>query len=171
MSCFFLFMKDHGFSLVAQSPPWLPCGSVGKESTCNVGDLGLIPGLERSPGGGNGNPLQYSCLENLHGQSSMERYSPWGCKESDTTEQLNPAHGISQGLSPTGSLPSWWMMPCTCTCAYTHIQPFQHTCFSVLFLPPLQNFLNAPMIHVHEYTLSLVIPKATLLPKSFVQIA
>ena len=41
-----------------------PCRSVGKESTCSVGDLGLIPGLERSPGEGNGNPLQYSCLEN-----------------------------------------------------------------------------------------------------------
>ena len=41
-----------------------PGGSVGKESTCNMGDLGLTPGLGRSPGGGNGNPLQYSCLEN-----------------------------------------------------------------------------------------------------------
>ena len=39
------------------------CGSAGKESACNVGDLGLIPGLRRSPGKGNGNPLQYSCLE------------------------------------------------------------------------------------------------------------
>ena len=38
--------------------------SVGKESACNVGDLGLIPGLGRSPGEGNGNPLQHSCLEN-----------------------------------------------------------------------------------------------------------
>ena len=41
-----------------------PGGSDGKESTCNVGDLGLIAGLGRSPGEGNGNPLQYSCLEN-----------------------------------------------------------------------------------------------------------
>ena len=38
--------------------------SVSKESACNAGDLGLIPGLGRSPGEGNGNPLQYSCLEN-----------------------------------------------------------------------------------------------------------
>ena len=44
-----------------------PGGSDGRESSCNVGDLGLIPGLERSPGGGHGNPLQYSCLENPHG--------------------------------------------------------------------------------------------------------
>ena len=42
-----------------------PGGSVGKESACNVEDLGLIPGWGRSPGEGNGNPLQYSCLENL----------------------------------------------------------------------------------------------------------
>ena len=43
---------------------WLPGGSDGKESACNVGDLGSIPGLGRSLGEGNGNPLQYSCLEN-----------------------------------------------------------------------------------------------------------
>ena len=42
----------------------LPCGSAGKESACNVGDLGSIPGLGRSPGEGNGYPLQYSGLEN-----------------------------------------------------------------------------------------------------------
>ena len=41
-----------------------PCGSVGKESTCNAGDLGLIPGLGRAPGEGKGYPLQYSGLEN-----------------------------------------------------------------------------------------------------------
>ena len=41
-----------------------PCSSVGKESASSAGDLGSIPGSERSPGEGNGNPLQYSCLEN-----------------------------------------------------------------------------------------------------------
>ena len=41
-----------------------PGGSVGKESTCNVGDSGLIPGSGKPHGEGNGNPLQYSCLEN-----------------------------------------------------------------------------------------------------------
>ena len=50
----------------------VPGGSDGKESTCNVGDLGLIPGLRRSPGGGHGNPLQYSCLKN-----SMDRGAWW----------------------------------------------------------------------------------------------
>ena len=41
-----------------------PCSSVGKQPTCNAGDLGLVPGLGRSPGEGNGSPLQYSCLGN-----------------------------------------------------------------------------------------------------------
>ena len=68
--------------------PWIPSGSVGKEYACNVRDLGLIPGLGKSPGGGHGNPLQYSCLENPHGQRSLECLSPWGCKESDTTKRL-----------------------------------------------------------------------------------
>ena len=40
-----------------------PCGSAGKESACNVGDMGLIPGLERSPGEGKGCPLQHSGLD------------------------------------------------------------------------------------------------------------
>ena len=66
-----------------------PGGSEGKESACNVGDPGLIPGLGRSPGKGNGNPLQSSCLENSHGQRSLVGYSPWGLKELDTTERLH----------------------------------------------------------------------------------
>ena len=63
-----------------------PGGSDIKESACKVGDLGSIPALGRSPGEGNGNPLQYSCLENPHGQWSLVNYSLWGRKESDTTE-------------------------------------------------------------------------------------
>ena len=66
-----------------------PGGSDSKESACNVGDLGSIPGLRRSPGTGHGNPLQYSCLENPHGQRSLAGCSPWDCKKSDTTEQLS----------------------------------------------------------------------------------
>ena len=58
-----------------------PGGSGSKESACNVGDLGSIPGMGRSPGGRHGYPLQYSCLENPHEQRSLAGYSPWGCKE------------------------------------------------------------------------------------------
>ena len=46
----------------------------------------MIPRLGKSPGGGHGNPLQYSCLENPRGQWSLVGYSPWGCKEYDMTE-------------------------------------------------------------------------------------
>ena len=51
-----------------------------------MGDLGLIPGSGRSSGGGNGNPLQCSCLENPHGQRTLVGYSLLGHKELDTTE-------------------------------------------------------------------------------------
>ena len=75
-----------------------PGGSDGEESACNVGALDSVPGLGRSPGEGNGNPLLYSCLENLVTHSSVlawripwteepgRLYSPWGHKESDTIE-------------------------------------------------------------------------------------
>ena len=55
-------------------------GSDGKESACNAGDLGSIPGSGSSPGEGNGNPLQYYCLENPKDGGA------WGHKQSDTTE-------------------------------------------------------------------------------------
>ena len=63
-----------------------PGSSAGKESACNSEDPSLIPGLGRSPRGGQGNALQYSCLENPYEQRSLAGYSPWGCKESDMTE-------------------------------------------------------------------------------------
>ena len=63
-----------------------PSASDSKESSYNAEDLVSIPGLGRSPGGGDSNPLQDSCLENPHGQRILVGYSPWGCKESDMTE-------------------------------------------------------------------------------------
>ena len=71
-----------------------------KESVCNAGatgDVGLIPGWGRSPGEGNSNPLQYSCLEN-HEQRSLVGYSPQCCKESDTTEVT--LHACPHGKKP-----------------------------------------------------------------------
>ena len=95
-------MQETLFDSWARKTPWrrdrLPTSVVmgfsggldDKESTCNVGvdRPRSIPGLERSPGGGHGNPLQYSFLENPYGQKSLQGYSPWGCKESDRTERL-----------------------------------------------------------------------------------
>ena len=71
-----------------------PGGSNGKQSACDVGDLGSIPGFGRSPGGGHGNPFQYSCLLNPHGQRSLVGYSPWDRKESDMTERLSTAQCV-----------------------------------------------------------------------------
>ena len=67
----------------------LPGGSDGKGFAYSVGDLGLIPQLGRSSGGGHGNPLQHSCLENPHEQRGLADYSPWGRKEWDPTEWLS----------------------------------------------------------------------------------
>ena len=66
-----------------------PGGASGKEPTCQCRrhkKLEFNPGLGGSAGGGHGNPLQRSCLENPHGQKSLAGYSPWGCTESDMTE-------------------------------------------------------------------------------------
>ena len=60
----------------AKSLTGFPGDSDGKESACNAGDLGSIPRLGRFPGGGHGNPLKYSCLENPHGQRRQAGYSP-----------------------------------------------------------------------------------------------
>ena len=69
-------------ALVLKNPP---------ASAGDMREVGLIPGSGRSPGGGHGNPLQYSCLENPLGQRSLVGYTAWGHKELDTTEQLSTA--------------------------------------------------------------------------------
>ena len=57
----------------------------------DIRDVGSIPGLGRFLGRGHGNPLQYSCLENPHGQGNLVNYSPWDHKASNMTEQLSTA--------------------------------------------------------------------------------
>ena len=85
-----LTMQETPFNSWVRKIPWrrdriptpvflgFPGGSAGKESTCNVGDLGSISGLGRSPAGGHGNWLQDSCLGNPHGQRSQMGCSLWG---------------------------------------------------------------------------------------------
>ena len=80
-------------------PRWLS----GKESTCNAGDMGLVPGSGRAPGGENSNLLQHSCGKS-HGQRSLVGYSPCGWKELDTTEHAH-MHG-KQAWIPTPALPA-----------------------------------------------------------------
>jgi len=66
-----------------------PVGLDGKASAHSAGNRDLIPGSGRSSGEGNGNPLQYSCLEKSHGWRNLVSYSPWGCRVSDLTEELH----------------------------------------------------------------------------------
>ena len=65
-----------------------PSGSDSKESACDAGDLGSIPGWGRSPGEGNGYPLRYSCLGNTTDERSLMGYSSWDSIELDMIEQL-----------------------------------------------------------------------------------
>ena len=69
-----------------------PCGAVVKNLPANTSDAVSIPGPGRSLGGGNGNPLQYSCLENLRDRGDMAGCSPWDRKESGMTEHTHAQH-------------------------------------------------------------------------------
>ena len=96
-----------------------PGGSDGKTFVYNVGDPGSIPGLGRSPGEGNGNPLQYYCLVKSRVQRILVGYRPWDRKESDMTERLHfhfplriPSLGGASSLSPAFSV-LFWLPPLT----------------------------------------------------------
>ena len=98
-----------------------PCGSAGKESACNAGDLDSIPGLGRSPGEGNGNTLQYSCLEN-----SMDRGAWWA-----TT-----VHGFTK---------SWTLLSThrlLCIFIHTHTHTHTHTHLYMVFLSDLTLYIQ-----------------------------
>ena len=81
-------IQDPTRHVVQPKKMWgFPHSSVGKESACSAGDLGSIPGSGRSPAEGNGNPLQYSCLENPVDRGAWQAtVSPWGHKELDITD-------------------------------------------------------------------------------------
>ena len=86
-----------------------PAGSDGEGYPRNMEDLGLISELGRSPGGGHGNLLQNSGLENPHGQRSLVDYSPWDGKESDTTEYLSTEqHSCKVGFVKFFFFLMWW---------------------------------------------------------------
>ena len=97
-------------------------GSDNKESACNAGDPGSIPGSGRSPGEGNGNPLQYSCLEKSHGQRNLVGYSPWGHKESEMTEQLTLSLSYIYVYS--------YIHKGLCVCIYIHSKSANPKCIS-----------------------------------------
>ena len=134
-----------------------PGGSVCKESTCNSGNPGSVPGLGRSPGAGNGNPLQYSYLENsmdrgawraiVHGVPKSQTWlSNQTQKQPDGRDALSKVRGKGMGLldplqgchspsvftrSPTQKLPTFFLLLCVCVFSTqsdnTSISP--HRCF------------------------------------------
>ena len=75
-----------------------PGGSNSKGSACNAGDLGLFPGLGRSPEEGNSLPAPVFLPGEFHGQRSQAGYSPWGCNKSDRAERLSLSLSLFQSL-------------------------------------------------------------------------
>ena len=114
--------------------------SNGIESTCNAGDLGSIPGLRRNPGGEHSNTLQYSCLEDPHGQSSLAGYSPWGHKESDMTEWLRTQQIQSDKITETKCLKIdniiWiFLKPCVHDYLYICVDEYMYIYFIFMEWP------------------------------------
>ena len=92
---------------ISHSQPYfltLPGGSDGKQSACNAGDLGLIPGSGRSPWRREQRPTPVFLPGESHGQRSLVRYSPWSRKESDTTEGLTQIHSPTSWRGMTSTI-------------------------------------------------------------------
>ena len=117
-----IFLENHNLfyhhsqsSSIPQTTGGFPGGSGSKESACQCRRHkrpGLIPGSERPPGGGNGNPLQCSWLGNPMERGAQQATSPWDCRELDTTEWLSISthkHSYIQGklIAPIHLYPSY----------------------------------------------------------------
>ena len=108
-----------------------------KNLPANAGDIrdtGTIPGSGRSPRGGNGNPLQYSCLENcINRERSLAGYSPCGCKESDTKEATY--HACTKiWTQPNFSSMDEQIKICIYACVYIYIYPPTHTHYICIYI-------------------------------------
>ena len=166
------FLFSFFFKIPSKGVIWgFPGSSAGKESACNAGDPGLVPGSGSSPGEavgypvqyswvslvaqsvknlpavqetwvrslvwrGHGNPLQYSYLENSHGQSSLVGYSPRGYKESDKTLRLSAhARVLTRARTHTTSslsCPLSTYTACVCTHTHTHTRARTHHILFIL---------------------------------------
>ena len=120
---FFWGVNPFFWGVICRPSQGLLCSSNSKEPACNAGDQCSIPGLGGSSGEGNGNPLQYYCLENspgigeFHGQRSLVGYSLWGRRvglsQTQSTEQLTHTHRPSRWftvillVSPYQTVCSW----------------------------------------------------------------
>ena len=104
-----------------------PGGSDGRESSCNVEDLGSIPGLGRSPGVGHGNALQYSCLENPHGQRSLA--GSMGLKKVRCNWATKHKHTVDLQAVPISAEQGWLRF------TYIYIPFFFKYSFPLWFIP------------------------------------
>ena len=128
-----------------------PCGSVGKESAHNAGDLGSIPGLGRSPGEGKGYPLQYSGLENsidsiFHGLGKYEVYIHWkkAANTSGSSRSLG-ASGVSRSLFGSSEIPK--MLPLSLLSEkHLHLRKVINWLFPYQY--PTEDFLVAQWIRI-----------------------
>ena len=116
---YIFFFRLFHYRLLQDTEGGFPCSSVGKESACSAGDPGSIPVLGRSPGEGNGNPLQYSCLDN-----SMDRGAWWVTvhgvtKEWGMTLQLNTTSSV-QLLSCVRLFATPWTAACQASLSITN---------------------------------------------------
>ena len=84
-----------------------PGGSDSKNPACSAEDLCSVPGLGRSLGGGHGNPIQYSWLENPHGRRCLAGYSPWGRTESDTAKHSTGVLVVKNPPASTETRETW----------------------------------------------------------------
>ena len=143
-----------------------PGGSNSRESTCNAGDLGLIPALGRSPGGGNGNPLQYSCLENpmdggawwttVHGSQRVRH---------DWATSLKEARW--QYIALSYSFPNFEPVSCSMSssncCFFAYIQTSQETSKMVWYSHLVKNFPVCVFVCVCVCVCVCVVPIAAYL--------
>ena len=174
--------QDAVLVLLAWAPQvYLPCCSDGKESTCDSGDLGSIPGSGRSPGEGNGNPLQYSCLGN-----PMDRGAWWatvhGVMKSQTW--LSDKHGYTATsvrilIEPSGIISKTFhdTYPCTphsrqaltrltlgAPCSFTSIYVLASILLCILFLESSQIWDSAPRsVPQWRFSYSLFSPLSSFL--------
>ena len=110
-----------------------PGGSVGKESACNAGDLGPVPGLGRSPGEGNPwLPTPVFWPGEFHGHKSLMGYSLWGHKKSDTIDRLSPRGqrnkpGNHEQASSSSACGGRWESPCLTPPGGQQLLPLERT--------------------------------------------
>ena len=125
----------------------LPWGLSSKASACNAGDVGSIPGSGGSPGEGNGNPLQYYCLEKSQGQRGLVGYSPWDRKVWDMPEharfyyQLASARGSYElcfilPWPTSGSRHHWLPHPSSCSSGHSPLLAHAYTVLLETFVIP-----------------------------------